>query len=106
MMNTEACIVLKLALIALVGVHAVVAAEEHRHILGVDGTAEELDAVVQVVRDLDVVDGGTGATAEGDAVDLVTRVRASSTAKIGATVPDFHVRKDARVVLGLTTAVL
>ena len=92
--------VLKLALIAFVGVDAVVAAEEHRHILGVDGTAEELDAVVQVVRDLDVVDGGTGANAgKGDAVDFVVLTNDRTT------MVNADVRQDTRVVLGRTTTV-
>ena len=92
--------VLKLALIAFVGVDAVVAAEEHRHILGVDGTAEELDAVVQVVRDLDVVNGGTGANAgKGDAVDFVVLTNDRTT------MVNADVRQDTRVVLGRTTTV-
>ena len=59
----------------------------------VDTSAEELDAVVEVVRDVDVVQGGAGAdTAEGETVDLVVLTND------GATVPDTDVLHDAGVV--------
>ena len=51
---------------------SLVLVEGHDHVAGVDGAAEELDAVVGVGEDLDVGDVGAAAdAAEGEAVDLL-----------------------------------
>ncbi|KOO32344.1 hypothetical protein Ctob_012103, partial [Chrysochromulina tobinii] len=63
-----------LADVAIVRVESVVAREEHRQVLDVHRTAEELEGVVRVVRHLAGRDGRAGAAAaECDSVDLVVR---------------------------------
>ncbi|KOO52978.1 hypothetical protein Ctob_012098, partial [Chrysochromulina tobinii] len=91
---------LALAHVAIVRVEGVVAREEHRQVLDVHRAAEELEAVVRIVRHLAVRDGRVGAdAAEGDAVDLVVR------AHDRAAVPHAHVLQRARVVGRVDAAV-
>ncbi|KOO30352.1 hypothetical protein Ctob_011333, partial [Chrysochromulina tobinii] len=91
---------LALADVAIVRVEGVVAREEHRQVLDVHGAAEELEAVVRIVRHLAVVDDGAGAdAAKGDAVDLVVR------ADDRAAVPHPHVLQGARRLGGRGAAV-
>ena len=66
---------------------------------GIDGTAKELHAIIQVVVNLNVVHRGAGTdTLEGDAIELVFRV------DIGAGITHDHVGQDAGVVIGLVAA--
>ena len=80
-------------------VQAVVGVADQHHMGGVDGAAEELQAVVQVVIDLNVIDAGAAAHAlEGDAVQLVLRI------DIGAGELDDDIAQGAAVVVGVVAA--
>jgi len=82
------------ARVALVLVEHVVAGEEDREVLAVDGAAEPLEAVVEVAVDLDVLERGAVAdAAHREAIQLV-RV-----ADLVARVADRDVPEHARVVV-------
>eukprot|EP00968_Pinguiococcus_pyrenoidosus_P027956 scaffold7582_cov525-Pinguiococcus_pyrenoidosus.AAC.1 len=87
-------------LVSLVGVDAVVAAEQDADVLGIHGTAEELHAIIQVECYFDVIDRSARSdTREGDSVDLVVL------ADDGATVPYAYVLESSGVVIRFEAAV-
>eukprot|EP00968_Pinguiococcus_pyrenoidosus_P022204 scaffold3068_cov269-Pinguiococcus_pyrenoidosus.AAC.6 len=72
--------VLQPSLVALVNVDPVVATEQRREILGIDGASKELDPIIKVVGHLDVVNNGPSAHArQRDAINLVVKADDRST---------------------------
>ena len=85
---------LPLAPEAFVVIHGVVSVECGDEVAGVGCAAEPFEAVVLVVEDFDVLDGGAGAdAAHGESVDFVSR------ADVRSAVANGDIAEDAGVVL-------